>query len=89
MGFRSLVLKIVNEFIFSSVPANFVSLANEKFDDPLTVATAHGINWTVWLARNFPRCNALAYQLPRRLIGLMTRDFNGTYQVSDVSPIRS
>ena len=85
MGYRSLFLKIVNDFIFSEVPDGLKSLASEDFDDPLTLATARGINWTVWLARNFPRLNAVAYQLPRRVVALVTSDFEGTYQVSDVS----
>ena len=85
-GYRSLFLKIVNEFIFSSVPGELRSLASENFDDPLCLATAGAINWTAWLARNFPRLNALAYLLPRPVVALATRDYDSEYQLTGVSP---
>lgn len=85
LGYRSLFLKIVNDFIFTDVPDRLRSLASENFNDPLTLAAASGINWTVWLARNFPRLSTVAYHLPRRLVAMVTSDFDGMYQVSDVT----
>ncbi|RYP90229.1 hypothetical protein DL770_003650 [Monosporascus sp. CRB-9-2] len=82
MGYRSLFLRIVNDFIFSSVPDKLRSLANENFDDPICVATFDAINWTEWLATNFPTLNALAHLLPRSLVTLATSNYESVYQLN-------
>ncbi|KAM4064615.1 cytochrome p450 [Hirsutella rhossiliensis] len=83
MGYRSLFLKIINDFIFSSIPETMRSLANQDFDDPLCLATFAAINWTEWFSTNFPRLNMLALQLPRRLVSLVTTGYDPTFQVYD------
>ncbi|XP_044722102.1 cytochrome p450 domain-containing protein [Hirsutella rhossiliensis] len=84
MGYRSLFLKIINDFIFSSIPETMRSLANQDFDDPLCLATFAAINWTEWFSTNFPRLNMLALQLPRRLVSLVTTGYDPTFQVYDI-----
>jgi hypothetical protein len=86
MGYRTLFLKVVNDFIFSSVPERLRSLADENFDDPICIATFDAINWTEWLAINFPTMNTLAHLVPRSLVSMVTKNYEAVYQLSTVSP---
>ena len=85
MGYRSLFLKISNDFIFSDVPDEFKSLKSEAFDDPLTIATYGAINWTVWFSRNFPKLQVLVSSIPRSFLSRFTGAFEPTLDVTDVS----
>ncbi|KAL2061094.1 hypothetical protein VTL71DRAFT_9146 [Oculimacula yallundae] len=63
MGYRSLFMKIVNDFMFSDIPDKLRSLQNEHFDDPLSLAAERDINWTAWADRNFPNLSAIFHRL--------------------------
>lgn len=76
LGYRSLVLKIANEFIFSSVPDCFRCLVDETFEDPFTLTTAYLVNWGILFLRNFSTLGKLVTMAPPGLISLMTNAFD-------------
>ncbi|KAJ5096914.1 cytochrome p450 domain-containing protein [Penicillium angulare] len=84
LGFRSLFLQIVNEFMFSSIPDHLKSLATPEFDDPLNIATDNAVNWTHWLIRNFPNASALVNKVPRKLLKNITGAWEGLTQVREI-----
>jgi len=85
LGYRSLALQIINDFVFSSLPSQFKSIADENFDDPLTVATSYSVNWTVWFFRNFPKLQGLLFKFPRWSLALISDKWEWPYLTQDVS----
>ncbi|KAH8662492.1 cytochrome P450 [Xylariales sp. PMI_506] len=84
LGYCALVMQIVNEFIFSSIPDEYSTMNSGKFDDPLTVSMFVTVNWTIWFSRNFPKIHAFFYQLPKPLIALVTTDFIPRQRVEEI-----
>ncbi|KAJ5290959.1 cytochrome P450 [Penicillium angulare] len=71
-GFRSVLLAIVNEFTFASLPENMDTLQDESFCHPLTLTTHYSATWLIWLGRNFPLLAMLVYMLPWKVFSLLS-----------------
>jgi hypothetical protein len=84
LGFRSLLLRIINDFMFSSVPDELDPLQSEKFEDPFTLATLHGISWVAWLVRNFPVASRAIFRIPRHWLLKVTSVFDSGFAIADV-----
>lgn len=84
MGYRSLYMKIINDFLFSSIPPHLKSLANDKFDDPLSVSSTAAVNWTLWLLRNFPSTGYM-FHLPDWILKRFPYSFESRREVGQVS----
>ncbi|KAJ5673623.1 cytochrome p450 domain-containing protein [Penicillium longicatenatum] len=84
LGYRSLFLSIVNEFVFSSVPDRFQSLADETFEDPLAVTTASIVNWVDWFRRNFPNFSNFVMMAPPKIVSYMTSAFEPGAELDNI-----
>lgn len=78
-GYRSVLLAIVNDFIFGSIPENVDTLKDESFRHPLTLTSHYSANWLIWVGRNFPLLGILVYLLPSKVLSMLTGS-------SEVSP---
>lgn len=84
LGYRSLALAVVNDFVFSSVPDDLASLADETFQDPFTLGTSKQVTWAVWLQRNYPTLFSLFMMLPSQLLSKLTTAFDGMIELDKV-----
>lgn len=71
--------------MFSSLPEKYQSLADETFNDPLTIATASAINWTFWLDKNFPTISGLIGRIPGFIMNGISDSWETVSETRDVS----